>query len=141
MKNNSTKRILASGVFDILHPGHEFYLAEAAKLGTYLVVVVAADGHAERTKRPPVNDERERAAQIASLAMVDEVLIGANPFDLITTTRKANPDIIALGHDQTFDETRLKTDLAAAGIEVEVVRIPQSPGWRQSTTDLLDSQA
>ena len=36
-------RVMATGVFDILHLGHVHYLEEAKKLGDELVVVVAAD--------------------------------------------------------------------------------------------------
>ena len=40
------KRVLASGTFDILHPGHGIYLEEAKKIGgndAELYVVIARD--------------------------------------------------------------------------------------------------
>jgi FAD synthetase len=36
-------RILATGTFDILHPGHLRYLSEAKELGDELYVIVARD--------------------------------------------------------------------------------------------------
>ena len=36
-------RVMATGVFDILHLGHLYFLREARKLGDELVVVVATD--------------------------------------------------------------------------------------------------
>lgn len=130
-------RILASGVFDILHPGHVFYLETAKKLGDYLVVVVTSDGHATRTKRQPLHSAEERAALVSALKVVDEVTIGADPYDLATTTRQARPDIVALGHDQKFDEWELAKALATHGFRIEVVRLPQHPTCRDTTTDIL----
>lgn len=131
------KRILASGVFDILHPGHVFYLEEAAKLGDHLSVIITADAHATASKRRPLHSAAQRAAMIGALGVVDEVLIGADPYDLIAMTRRAAPDVIALGHDQGFDEALLASDLAAHGIEVTVVRINHYPHGNIRTRDLL----
>lgn len=128
MSHHTGKRVLASGVFDILHPGHVHYLTEAKKLGDHLVVVITSDEHTKRTKRPPMHTAAERAALVAALAPVDEVFIGAEPHDLIATTRQANPDIIALGHDQDFDERELTQTLANAGIDVQVIRLGKATG-------------
>lgn len=131
------KRVLASGVFDILHPGHLFYLNEAKQLGDHLTVVVTADSHAEKTKRKPVHSEADRARLVKALEVVDEVLIGAEPYDLVATTRQADPDIIALGHDQGFDERALADELASHGIEVRVARLRHYPHADIRTRDLL----
>ena len=131
------KRVLASGVFDILHPGHLFYLVKAKEHGEHLVVVVTSDAHAERSKRKPMHSEADRALMVEALDVVDEVLVGAEPYDLAGTTRRAQPDIIALGHDQSFDEQKLQDELAAAGIVVEVVRIPEHQRLTKRTRDIL----
>ncbi len=130
-------RILASGVFDILHPGHVYYLEEAAKLGDHLSVVVTSDAHATATKRRPIHTATQRAALVGALGVVDEVLVGAEPYDLAATTRRANPSVIALGHDQTFDEAGLTETLAGHGIRVKVVRLPHCPHGQIKTSDLL----
>jgi len=36
-------RVMATGVFDLLHPGHLYFLTEARKHGDELIVVVARD--------------------------------------------------------------------------------------------------
>ncbi|EQD52190.1 glycerol-3-phosphate cytidyltransferase, partial [mine drainage metagenome] len=46
-------RVMATGVFDLLHPGHLYFLTEARKLGDELVVVVARDQTARRLKHEP----------------------------------------------------------------------------------------
>ena len=37
------KKVMCAGTFDIIHPGHLYYLSEAKKYGDNLVVVVARD--------------------------------------------------------------------------------------------------
>lgn len=40
---NHFSRVMCFGTFDIFHPGHEFYLGEAAKLADMMTVVIARD--------------------------------------------------------------------------------------------------
>jgi glycerol-3-phosphate cytidylyltransferase-like family protein len=35
--------VMCFGTFDIFHPGHQFYLSEAAKLATCMTIVIARD--------------------------------------------------------------------------------------------------
>ena len=46
---NSTpkKRVLVTGVFDIIHPGHLFLFEKAAELGD-VIAIVAADENAKK---------------------------------------------------------------------------------------------
>jgi len=43
-------RVMATGVFDILHLGHLHFLMEAKSLGDELVVVVATDATVRKTQ-------------------------------------------------------------------------------------------
>ena len=57
-------KVMASGTFDIIHPGHAFYLEEAKKLGgagAELFVVIATDKTVEKHKRIPIMDQEQRA--------------------------------------------------------------------------------
>ncbi len=132
----AVKRVMASGVFDVIHPGHLDYLHRAKAHGDQLVVVVASDGHIRHTKRTPHHSQTDRAQLVRSLALVDDVIIGADPFDLVATVRAANPDVIALGYDQPFQAEQLASELQAADITVTVVRIPHYPN-AESTHQLL----
>ena len=104
--------VMAFGTFDILHPGHLHYLAEAKSLGgenARLVVVVARDSNVERLKgSKPVNDENSRLEIIRALRVVDEAVPG-NEGDIYEIVRERNPDVIALGYDQLADEKRLSS--------------------------------
>ena len=66
---------MASGTFDLLHPGHGIYLQEAKNLGGYkskLYVVVARDSTVEKRKRVPIVGENQRLELIKMLKPVDE---------------------------------------------------------------------
>lgn len=94
-----------NGVFDILHRGHIFSLSQAAAEGDYLIVGLNSDASTKRLKGDsrPVNDEQSRALVLASLLMVDLVVIFEEdtPLNLITTLR---PDVIVKGGDYTLEQ-------------------------------------
>lgn len=94
-----------NGVFDILHRGHIFSLSQAAAEGDFLIVGLNSDASTKRLKGDsrPVNDEQSRALVLASLLMVDMVVIFEEdtPLNLITTLR---PDVIVKGGDYTLEQ-------------------------------------
>src|SRR5512140_3406723 len=69
--------VFTNGVFDILHPGHVRYLAEARRQGDALVVAVNSDRSVRANKGPerPINPEAERAEVIAALGVVDAAVV------------------------------------------------------------------
>lgn len=98
------KRVLAAGVFDLLHYGHLRYLEEAKNLGgedAELIVVVARDSTVLKRKgRLPVMNEMHRRALVEALKPVDEVILGGVDLNTAKVIQKVKPDIIALGYDQ-----------------------------------------
>lgn len=115
-------RVMASGVFDILHPGHLRYLQEAKDHGDELVVVVATDATVRRRKHEPITPENMRLELISALKMVDRAYLGSDG-DMFGVVERIRPDIIALGYDQDFDERRIEEALAERGMKVKVVRL------------------
>ncbi|MCL4447705.1 MAG: FAD synthase [Thermoplasmatales archaeon] len=115
-------RVLATGVFDILHPGHVHFLTEARKLGDELFVVVARDSVAQRMKRLPFIPENIRVSMVASLKPVDRAILGVegNIYDILTIVK---PDIVALGYDQDFNVDEIVNEGKKRGINLKVVRI------------------
>ena len=116
------KRVMASGVFDILRTGHVHYLSEAKKLGDELVVVVATDATVRRRKHEPITPEKMRLELVNSLKPVDRAVLGKEG-DKYRIVAEIQPDIIALGYDQTFDEKVLEEELAQRGMNIKVVRL------------------
>jgi FAD synthetase len=115
-------RVLATGVFDILHAGHLHYLNEARKLGDELVVVVATDSTVRRRKHEPVTPETMRLEIVNALKPVDRAYLG-HEGDIFDIVREIGPDVIALGYDQKFSENELEKDLKDRGIVAKVVRL------------------
>ncbi|MGC8546764.1 MAG: adenylyltransferase/cytidyltransferase family protein [Thermoplasmata archaeon] len=115
-------RVMATGVFDILHPGHLHFLREAKEMGDELVVVVARDSVAEKMKRKPFIPENIRLAMVSSLKPVDLAILGVegNIYDILNLVR---PDILALGYDQEFDEAQILEEAKKRGINLKIVRI------------------
>lgn len=117
-------RVMAVGVFDILHLGHVHYLTEAKARGDELVVVVATDTTVRARKGEPVFDEETRRRLVAALKPVDEAIVGREE-DHLATVERVDPDLIALGYDQHHREQRLGEDLADRGLDgIEVERMP-----------------
>ena len=118
-------RVLAVGVFDLLHAGHLHYMEQAKSLGDYLVVVVAPDDTVRKRKHEPVTGQELRRRMVEGLKPVDEAVIGNPPdvpiFDILPEVK---PDIIALGYDQEHAEERIRASLDERGLgHIKVVRV------------------
>lgn len=118
-------RVMATGVFDLLHPGHIHYLTEARRLGDELVVVVARSSTAQRLKHRPIVSEEQRVEMVAALKPVDRAILGneGNIYDILTDV---HPDVIALGYDQLHDERKILEECQKRGLgDTKVVRLPK----------------
>ena len=115
-------RVMATGVFDILHSGHLRYLQEAKLLGDELIVVVATDATVRRQKHEPITPETMRLELVQALKPVDRAFLGKEG-DMFEIVREVAPDIIVLGYDQAFDQKKLEAELAKRGLMVKVVRL------------------
>lgn len=92
--------VATSGCFDVLHVGHLAMLRHARSLGDHLVVLLNSDGSVRRSKGHgrPVNDQHDRAAVLAGLDCVDDVMI----FDQATpcaALERLRPSIFVKGAD------------------------------------------
>ena len=118
-------KILATGVFNILHPGHLMFLNEAKKLGDELDVIVSSDEIAGSLKKQPLLPEEQRAEMVGALKPVDKAFVGDKK-DTLALLPVIKPDIIALGHDQKVDENDLQSAVSAKGLNAQVVRIKRN---------------
>jgi FAD synthetase len=119
------KRVMAVGVFDLLHAGHLHYLEQAKALGGHLTVVVAHDDTVRKRKHEPVTGQDLRCRMVEGLKPVDDSIIGNPPnvpiFDILPIV---NPDIIALGYDQIHAVEKIKSKLSELGLNsIEVTRV------------------
>ena len=119
------KKVLVAGVFDLVHPGHLYFLQRAKELGE-VYVVVARDSTVERVKgRRPIVPESQRLEVVRQLKPVDHALLGGEG-DLLKVVEEVRPDVILLGPNQPFNESELKEELKRRGLEVEVVRLREA---------------
>lgn len=99
------KIAFTNGIFDILHKGHIYSLSQAAKEADYLIVGLNSDISTKILKGEtrPVNSEHPRAVVLASLVMIDAVVIfnDETPLELIKTVM---PDVLIKGGDYTVEQ-------------------------------------
>jgi FAD synthetase len=130
-------RVMATGVFDLLHPGHVYFLAEARKLGDELVVVVARDQTARRLKHEPYTPEHMRREMVEALKPVDRAILGSTT-DIYETVVNERPSIIALGYDQVWNEGEVERECARRGVPVKVRRIGPMPHNELATRRIVE---
>lgn len=128
------KIAFTNGCFDILHEGHIFSLSAAAKEGDILIVAINSDASTKRLKgnSRPVNNQQSRALLIASLVMVDAVVIfdEDTPLNVIATLL---PDVLVKGGDYTVEQVVGAEAVIANGGSVVINKIVE--GF--STTGLI----
>ncbi len=105
-----------NGCFDILHEGHIYSLTQAAKEADFLIVGLNADKMVTQLKGAgrPVNNEHSRALILASLVMVDLVVIfeEETPLNLI---KEIMPDVLVKGGDYTIETIAGAKEVIANG--------------------------
>ena len=128
------KTVMVFGSFDVLHPGHLYFLKQAKSKGDKLVVVIALDKTIEKVKgRKPKYNERQRLEHVRELPMVDKAVLGfeKDPYEII---EEINPDIICLGYDQDSYSENLKEKLAERGMQPQIIRLgPYKEGIYKSS--------
>ncbi len=124
-----------NGCFDILHEGHIASLTEASSHADILIVGLNADTSVKRLKGEsrPINNENSRALILASLCMVDAVVIFSEdtPRDLIVTIR---PDFLVKGGDYKVEDIAGAKEVLESGGKVIINPIVE--GF--STTGLIN---
>ena len=127
--------VFTNGVFDILHEGHIAVLTEAASFADILIVGINSDSSVKKLKGDsrPVNNQDSRALIVASLIVVDTVVIfdEETPLELI---KMIKPDVLVKGGDYTLETVVGAKEVLADGGKVEIV--PIRDGF--STTNIIN---
>lgn len=110
-----------NGCFDILHEGHIASLSQAASEADYLIVGLNSDTSVKRLKglSRPINNESSRALILASLAIVDAVVLFEEdtPLELV---KAILPDVLVKGGDYTIDQIEGAKEVIANGGRVVI---------------------
>lgn len=128
------KIVFTNGCFDILHHGHLDLLAKAAAEGDLLILGVNTDASVKKLKGPdrPINNEQDRAFQLASLLCVDAVCLFDEPTPL-ELIQALQPDVLIKGGDYTLETIVGAQEITRWGGRVAI--IPFVAGY--STTSLI----
>lgn len=110
LKKSGKKIVLVGGCFDVLHPGHIFFLSEAKNLGNILLIILEGDESIRKRKgkERPVNKLKTRIKVLERLGSVNYIL--PLPFlktdlEYFTLVKKLEPDIIAVTiNDPAYDK-------------------------------------
>lgn len=137
----SYKRVLVFGTFDLLHPGHQSFLQQAAALGGYLTVVVARDMAVAHTKgRRPVQSAIARLAGVLSVSVVNEALLADKVPNSYTLLSSLPYEVLAVGYDQAPPDQDIKILLQNIGKEqVELVRLHPFKSHSYKTSRIRDT--
>ncbi len=127
--------VLTNGCFDLVHPGHLFYLREAAGLGA-LFIALNGDASVQVLKGPtrPVQTAAERAYTLGALEFVDTLLVFDTP-RLDHEIRALRPDIYVKAGDYTLDKLDPTERAALEEVGARIQFLPFLPGY--STTALI----
>ena len=98
IKAERKKIVFTNGCFDLLHVGHVRYLAQAKKLGDFLIIGLNSDSSVKELKGEdrPINSFEDRATLLSAIESVDSVIMfeEQTPENLI---KDIVPDILVKG--------------------------------------------
>ena len=105
IKAEKKKIVFTNGCFDLLHVGHIRYLAQAKKLGDFLIIGLNSDSSVKELKGEdrPINSFEDRATLLSAIESVDVVIMfeEQTPENLI---KDIVPDILVKGGDYNIED-------------------------------------
>ena len=118
------KTVLVFGTFDVIHPGHLFFLNNARTYGNRLVASVARDAFVGRIKgRRPFHREAERLAHLLKTGLVDEAILSDENTGTYAVLDRYKPGVICLGHDQQDLRRDLENWMERNGIKIATITL------------------
>lgn len=135
LRREGRRIVFTNGCFDLLHPGHIRYLAQARALGDVLIVAINSDRSVQELKGKgrPILNEQERSIVLCGLESVDYVIVfdEETPRELIALIL---PDVLVKGGDWSIDKIVGREEVEAAG--GQVFSLPYLEG--QSTSEIIE---
>lgn len=126
-------KVFVAGTFDIVHPGHIYFLNRAYEFGLPYVVVSRDENVLRYKERLPLLSEQDRLLVVNSLKPVYRALLG-DRVDRLKPIVDIKPDLILLGPDQPVDEDHLAKELERRGLAgVRILRLKERLNEYSST--------
>lgn len=128
--------VITNGCFDLLHPGHLYFLQEAAKQGDELWILLNSNASIQELKGPqrPVQGELERAYGLAALECVSHIVV----FNTLRLTKEIialKPNTYAKAGDYTLEKLDPGEREALEKVGASIKFLPFLEGF--STTSLI----
>jgi cytidyltransferase-like protein len=125
--------VMVFGTFDVFHPGHRFFIAEAMKKGPRdkgqvpkgtLVIVIARDKTVKSIKPLLRNDELMRQRVVQEQFPEANVVLG-DLNDPMKVIQEHRPVLVCLGYDQIGFSGRLQAEYPEVKIERIEAHFPE----------------
>lgn len=129
------KIVLSHGVFDLLHLGHIKHFESAKKNGDFLVVSVTSDKYVNKGSGRPVFNVNVRAKTIASLSLVDAVIVSDYP-TAEGVIKIVKPDVYYKGPD--YKKNKKDT---TGNIYKEIIAVKKNKGKIMYSNDITFSSS
>jgi FAD synthetase len=124
-------KVIVAGTFDIIHPGHIYFLREASQYGD-LYVIIARDTNVKKIKgKKPIFDENERRLIIENMKVVKKTYLGDTD-DFFKAIEEIDPDIIFLGSDQ--DRDWVKKEIEKRELDARIIQLDKRKKYSSSGT-------
>lgn len=135
--------VMASGCFDLLHPGHLAYLEAAKVYGDELVVSVTCDEFVRKQKGPkrPFFPLAERLAMVSALKIVSRVFVSTAD-DQVAAIQRIKPAFYVKGYDYLSGDVSGRLGLEMAAVEAVGGKVVIVDPWpRYSSTSIMKALA
>ena len=127
--------VMAFGTFDLLHPGHKYFLRQAKKQGDYLIAVIARDSTVKKLKHElPSQSEKTRQRAVLRLNLADKAILGDRGINKYAVIKKHRPDIICLGYDQIYFIDGLKDKIKQFKFNTKIIRLKPYQAHKYKTS-------
>lgn len=136
LKKKGKTLVITNGCFDLLHPGHLYFLQEAAKQGDELWILLNSNASVQKLKGPqrPVQEKFERAYGLAALECVSRITLFNTP-RLTEEILALKPDAYVKAGDYTLEKLDLGEREALEKVGASIKFLPFLEGF--STTSLI----
>jgi len=122
LRTNGKSVVLAPGAFEVLHPGHVRFLADASSRGDYLVIALEDDASVRRRKGAgrPLQPAADRAEVVAALPRVHYVTFYSGE-DAGELCARLKPTVVVRGRDVSDKAFPERAAAEKAGVLVAIV--------------------
>ncbi len=122
MNSISMAKVLVTGTYDIVHPGHLYFFNQAKKYGDELIILVGRSDTVQSIKgKEPMHTAEQRKKQLEMAKVASKVIVGDKE-DKFKVLNDEKPDFVCLGYDQTAFTDTLEEEIKKRGLQTKVIR-------------------